>query len=148
MDVDIDANSNMHGEFALPAGAPQGRYAFEFAAYDNSGNTTEPVYNNGEFWIESYKKPVFKVVADDPRTDVMVGDTVDIRNHAEYYFGGVLGNAEYKYSLLAQNYYFNPREYSDYHFGEGSAYMDCLYWGSCEYHDIQVASGTGKLDSG
>ena len=25
--------------------------------------------------------------------------------------------------------------------------MDCLYWGSCEYHDTLDSSGTGKLDT-
>ena len=49
------------------------------------------VYNNGEFFIEAYKKPVFKVTAEVPKTDAMIGDKLDIKTHAEYYFGGALG---------------------------------------------------------
>ncbi len=146
MDVTIDENSNIHGTFTLPKSAPLGRYTFEFTG-SGSDEPLTTVYNNGEFFIEAYKKPVFKIMTDPPKGDVMVGDAVDIHSHAEYYFGGVLPWAEYQYSILAQSYYFNPRDYSEYHFWEGSAYMDCLYWGSCEYHDTLIASGTGRLDT-
>lgn len=145
MDITIDANSNFHGEFILPKTAPLGRYTFELDIPDEYGNSYT-VYNNGEFFIDAYKKPVFKVSSEVPKSDVFVGDSVDIPGHAEYYFGGALGGAEYQYSLLSQNYYFNPQGYSNYTFSQGSAYSDCLYWGSCNYQDVMESSGTGTLD--
>ncbi len=125
----IDENSNFHGQFVLPSSAPQGRYAFEFnpiRPIDGSRDMT--ISNNAEFFIESYKKPVFKVVTEAPKPDAMIGDSVDIRGHAEYYFGGVLSSAEYQYSVLSQKYYFDPKEYRDYRFSQDSTSMDCLYW--------------------
>ena len=86
MEVSVDANSNIHGAFTLPRSAPLGRYSFEFTASGSDGPMTN-VYNNGEFFIEAYKKPVFKVTSDAPKPDVMIGDRVDIHSHAEYYFG-------------------------------------------------------------
>jgi len=77
MDVTLDENSNIHGEFSLPKSAPLGRYTFEFQALDAQGNPIF-VYNNGEFYIEAYKKPVFKVSSEVSKSDALVGDSVDI----------------------------------------------------------------------
>ena len=82
----IDENSNFHGQFTLPKSAPQGRYAFEFTSSGSENDPERVVYSNGEFFIESYKKPVFKVRVEAPNPDAMIGESVDIRGHAEYYF--------------------------------------------------------------
>jgi uncharacterized protein YfaS (alpha-2-macroglobulin family) len=57
--VSLDANSNLHGSFSLPAEMPLGRYHFEF--YTGEGERTSMIYTNGEFHVDAYKKPVFSV---------------------------------------------------------------------------------------
>lgn len=146
MEVTVDENSNFHWQFTLPDTAPLGRYAFEFYGSGSDWPMTQ-IYNNGEFFIEAYKKPVFKVSVETPKPDAMIGESVDIKGHAEYYFGWALGMAPYQYSVLSQSYYFDPKEYRNYRFSEGSAYMDCLYWGSCEFNDSMESNGTGILDA-
>lgn len=143
MDVTIDQKANFNGKFDLPKDMPLGRYHFEFFA----GADKVPVYNNGEFYVEAYKKPVFKVDTTIAKPDATLGDAVDLSARAEYYFGGQLVNTDYSYSVLAQNYYFNPKDYADYQFGVGYAYMDCLYWGSCNYGDELIMTSTGRLDN-
>ncbi len=85
MDITLDEHSNFHGSFLLPETAPFGRYSFEFVAMDEKGDMITP-YTNGEFFLDAYKKPVFKVVTDPLTPDVMVGATTDVHGHAEYYF--------------------------------------------------------------
>lgn len=122
---------------------PFGRYHFELY----TGDEKTYVYNNGEFYVDAYKKPVFKVSVNTPNPDATFGDSVDVKANAEYYFGGKLANTDYNYSVLAQNYFFDAKDYRDYQFGRDSVYFDCLYWGSCEFSDSLQTTGTGRLDS-
>ena len=83
INVSLDQNANFNGEFSLPNDVPFGRYHFEFYA----GSDKTPVYNNAEFYVEAYKKPVFKVTVAVPKPDAMLGDSVDYTANAQYYFG-------------------------------------------------------------
>lgn len=47
---------------------------------------------------------------------------------------------------MSQNYFFDPKEYSDYRFGTADSNYDCVYWGYCDTSDSFVATLTGKLD--
>lgn len=85
MDVTLDKQSNFHGSFLLPETAPFGRYSFEFEAMDEKENQIY-AYTNGEFFLDAYKKPVFKVTTDTLIPDVMLGAKTDVHGHAEYYF--------------------------------------------------------------
>jgi hypothetical protein len=143
MDVKIDKNSNFNGQFVLPKDMPLGHYRFDFYA----GVNPYPIYNNGEFDVLAYKKPTFKVHIATDKADVSIGDTAQLGANAEYYFGGRLVNADYNYSVLAQSYFFDAKDYRDYQFGKGSNYFDCVYWGSCAYGDNLVTTSTGRLDA-
>lgn len=141
--VPIDPNSNFHGEVTLPESIPLGRYAFQLEYYSW---TMMYAYTNGEFFVDAYKKPVFKVNLEAEQKEIIVSETTKINGNAEYYFWWSLSNAEYAYSVLSQKYYFNPRDYGGYIFSEWTENLDCLYWWYCNYHDQLESSGTGKLD--
>lgn len=143
MDVKPDANSNFHGKFVLPKQMPLGHYRFDFYA----GTEAVPVYNNGEFDVSAYKNPTFRVAISADKSDASIGDKAQLTANAEYYFGGRLVNADYTYSVLTQDYFFDAKDYREYQFGQGSEYFDCVYWGSCAYGDNLVTTATGRLDS-
>ena len=142
MVVWLDKRSNISGDFVLPADVPLGRVHFEYIGRDD-----KPIYNNGELYIENYKKPVFKVNIDAPAPDAMLGDSIDLKGHSEYYFGGRLPSSVYQYTVLAQDYFFDAKDYDSYQFGENEEGRWCLLWGSCAYHDEFVDSSTGVTDA-
>ncbi|MDD2515797.1 MAG: MG2 domain-containing protein, partial [Candidatus Gracilibacteria bacterium] len=144
-DVKIDKNSNFNGKFDIPKNINLGRYNFQF--YIGKDVSGEPVYNDGYFFVEEYKKPTFKVNASDPGKDAMLGDKVDIKVNPEYYFGGKVINTKYDFSVTSQNYFFDAKDYSSYQFGEGYEYFDCVYWGYCDYSDNLLTTRTGKIEA-
>ncbi|HRI36477.1 MAG TPA: MG2 domain-containing protein [bacterium] len=98
--VSANANGNFSGSFVVPADAKLGRNEFSvIPADDDSGNGLKI---KGEFFVEEYKKPVFKTLVDVPHPDALYGDTIDVSAHGEYYFGGILKGARYQYDVLSQ----------------------------------------------
>lgn len=131
LDVKIDANSNFSGSFVIPKDSKLWNFRFEFkpkSGYDY-------IYTNGFFSIEEYKKPTFKVDIESPKNDVLLWEKSSFKIVPKYYFWGKLVSTQWKYSILSQNYFFDAKEYSEYQFGDGNAYFDCVYWGYCNYSD-------------
>ncbi|MBP8017071.1 hypothetical protein KAZ01_03620, partial [Candidatus Gracilibacteria bacterium] len=140
-DVIIDKNSNFNGNFSLPTNMNLGRYSFEFTVEGKEGL----IYNDGQFFVEEYKKPAFKINMEGGQKDLAIGSSIDLKISPEYYFGGKLINTKYLRSILVQDYFFDAKFYSDYQFGEGYKYFECLYWGYCDYSDNVLESGEGKI---
>ena len=71
------------------------------------------------FRVEEYKLPEFKVTVQTPeengkRKAFRLGDTVEIKIHADYYFGGPVSNADIKVVINQAPYYHSyhqPHEY-------------------------------------
>ena len=82
LQIRLDTNANFDGQFTLPTALPLGRYHFEYYA----GKLATPVYNDGHFFIEEYKKPTFKVNLSVDKTDAVLGDTAKVVVAPEYYF--------------------------------------------------------------
>lgn len=112
LSVKLDRNSNFNGQFTLPKELALGRYHFEFYA----GSDATPVYNDGHFFIEEYRKPTFKVNLAIDKTDAMLGESANVTVSPEYYFGGKVINTDYIWSSLVQKYYFDAKDYKDYQF--------------------------------
>ncbi len=138
----VDRNSNVSGSFVLPSGSPLGNFAFRFD--DGKGNS---VQNNGQFSIERYVSPAFKLNAAVSSADAALGGKVSVSVAPEYYFGGAIGGADGEWTTLAQDYFFDAKDFSDWQFGEGSRYADCVYWDACSYGDSVVGQGTFATDA-
>jgi len=82
LSVKLDRNSNFDGQFTLPKELPLGRYHFEFFA----GSDSLPVYNDGHFFIEEYRKPTFKINLSADKTDAILGEKAQVTVSPEYYF--------------------------------------------------------------
>lgn len=131
VDVTIDNNSNFNWKFELPKTMALWKYSFEFT----SDNIWEPAYNDAKFFVEEYKKPVFKINFDWNKKDVQLWDKVNIKYSTEYYFWWRMWWAHYYSSIISQNYFFDAKDYSDYQFWDSSSWYDCNYWGYCSYDD-------------
>ncbi len=146
--VKVDKNSNFAGSFELPKGMKTGRYDFEITSLSGGPqNESAYVYNDGHFFVEQYVKPVFKVSASETSRDALPKEKVSVPFSAEYYFGGAVPMAKYSVRVMAQNYFFDPKDYSSFRFGTASSNYDCVYWGYCNNSDQFVANLDGKLDA-
>lgn len=94
-----------------------GRYDFEITAPSaNAQDGGAYVYNDGHFFVEQYVKPVFKVSASETSRDALPKEKLSVPFSAEYYFGGAVPMAKYSVSVMAQNYFFDPKDYASYRF--------------------------------
>jgi len=147
--LDVDAHSNFEGSFPLTTGMNTGRYSFEIMAY--AAKTTDGfgsyVVNDGNFYVEQYSKPAFKTEVTGGQRHQYEGDVIESTATATYYFGWRVANSEVNWSLRAQNYYFDPKNYSEYRFGTDTSFMQCRYWGVCTYNDDYLGNFRNRLDS-
>jgi uncharacterized protein YfaS (alpha-2-macroglobulin family) len=88
----------LNGSFKLDDEADLGNYSIEISQ-DNYR-----VYGN--FSVEEYKKPEFKVVVNTDLNHYSAGDTINGSVSAEYYFGAKVKNASVKVSIFKQQYWF------------------------------------------
>lgn len=129
--IDLDKNSNFSGKFELPKDMALWKYSFEFYPEWSQEST----YNDAKFFVEEYKKPVFKINIDWDKKDAQLWDKVNIKFNTEYYFWWRMGWAHYYKSVISQNYFFDAKDYSDYQFWDSWDNFNCNYWGYCSYDD-------------
>ncbi|MDP6447109.1 MAG: MG2 domain-containing protein, partial [Pirellulaceae bacterium] len=106
-----DAYGGVDGEFDVPGDATLGVYSVRLVAV---GMTTT-------FRIEEYKKPEFEVTIESPEKPVMLGEKIEARVNARYYFGAPVTNATAKIKVMrhehtAQWYPYGPWDWC---FGPG-----------------------------
>jgi len=140
-DVKIDKNGNFEGSFVVADDTAFGPYSFEFWKSES-----ETVYTNGSFYVDSYKKPTFKVALTAEKNDFLLWEKTKVDVAPTYYFGGQLANTTFSHIVQTQKYFFNAKDYADYQFGEGYEYYSCVYWGECGYSDNTLDEGTGAID--
>jgi uncharacterized protein YfaS (alpha-2-macroglobulin family) len=88
----------LNGSFRLDDEADLGNYSIEIFQ-DNYR-----VYGN--FSVEEYKKPEFKVLVNTDLNHYSLSDTISGSVSAEYYFGAKVKNASVKVSVFKQHYWF------------------------------------------
>ncbi len=105
-----DEYGGFSGEYEIPDGAPLGNYRFYI-----SGK------GGGNFRVEEYKKPEFEVKVDAPDKPVMLGEKIEVKLQADYYFGEPVREAKVKYKVLRHEH--NARWYPstrwDWFYGAG-----------------------------
>ncbi|MDR0650095.1 MAG: hypothetical protein LBG59_01465 [Candidatus Peribacteria bacterium] len=55
--------------------------------------------------------------------------------------------AKGRWVLLSQNYFFDPKDYRDYQFGENDSYTACIWRGDCSYGDSYYTEVTFTTDT-
>jgi len=117
-DVKLDEFGGVEGEWKLPADAMLGVYRLNCS--HGGGNT---------FRVEEYKKPEFEVTVDAPDEPVMLGEKIEAKINAKYYFGSPVTNATVKYKIFrtsrTETWY--PWGPWDWFYGPG------YWWFGCDY---------------
>ncbi|MDG1897964.1 MAG: MG2 domain-containing protein [Fuerstiella sp.] len=111
-DVTTDRWAGIDGEWPVPDDATLGRYALIVGnRYSqkrtrkrngrNEQYTVEGVraIGQGSFQIEEYRKPEFEVTIDAPDKPVMLGEKIQAKINAKYYFGAPVTEATVHYKI-------------------------------------------------
>ncbi|HKB39614.1 MAG TPA: MG2 domain-containing protein, partial [Gemmataceae bacterium] len=88
-----DAYGGLAGEFPVPSGAALG-------TYELSVHQGKRFLERSHFRVEEYKKPEFEVIVEAPKEPVQLGETINARVKAKYYFGAPVTSARVKYKVL------------------------------------------------
>ncbi|MDY7010244.1 MAG: MG2 domain-containing protein [Planctomycetota bacterium] len=86
-----DEYGGFDGELTLKKNAALGVYRIYLPHHPGGG---------GSFRVEEYKKPEFEVKIEAPTEPVMLGEKVEAKITAKYYFGAPMTNAKVKYKVL------------------------------------------------
>ena len=146
-----DAYGGVSGEWTLPADAMLGMYGI----------------TGGSFRVEEYKKPEFEVKVDAPAEPVALGEKIEAKVEAKYYFGAPVAKGTIKYKVLRYGHdaRWYPVAHWDWFYGRGYWWFGYDYpwypgwykWGCCRpvwwlWHRPSprpevVAEGEAKLAS-
>ena len=91
--------------FMLPKYCKPGHFKVEFALVDDNGNP-HSVNNAKSFRVEEYKRPNFSVKLDDLTRKLALSDSVRFEGVAETFAGLPVANAELKWKLNFDSWYF------------------------------------------
>ncbi|MHC4982173.1 MAG: alpha-2-macroglobulin family protein [Planctomycetota bacterium] len=112
----------VEGSYKVKERAPLGIYRISIVV---AGRNIGHWYSRGnQFRVEEYKKPEFKVAVEPAKPDYRVGDEMQIKISARYYFGQPVAGAEVSFVIRKQNYthrYEWPRRWK--------WYYDDIYYG-------------------
>lgn len=100
----------MMGGFSLEATAPLGRYILQAHLLGKSFS--------GEFKVEKYRKPEFKVTVRTDKPHYTSGEPIKATINASYYFGGPVAKGQVRYFVFRSRHYQDPwqgLEYSWYY---------------------------------
>ena len=108
-----DPYGGIEGEFQLPADATLGVYRIT--------HNRSSVYGGQTFRVEAYKKPEFEVNVEAPAEPVMLGETIEAKIKAAYYFGAPVSQATVSYKVLRSKHdsRWYPSFYWDWFYGPG-----------------------------
>jgi uncharacterized protein YfaS (alpha-2-macroglobulin family) len=83
----------------------------------------------GSFRLEEYKKPEFEVTVEAPKEPVMLGDKIEAKIQAKYYFGAPVTEGKVKYKVMRTGYSatWYPVRFWDWCFGPG------YWWFASDY---------------
>ncbi len=115
-----DRYGGFDGKFPLPKDATLGVYYLQVLSRP---------YGGVSFRVEEYKKPEFEVKVEAPSEPVMLGEKIQAKVSARYYFGAPVTKARVKYKVLRSSYSgsWYPATRWDWLYGRG------YWWFSYDY---------------
>jgi uncharacterized protein YfaS (alpha-2-macroglobulin family) len=123
------------GDFSLPKDAALGYYSVRI------GDGEDRV--SGDFHVEEYRKPEYRVQVTAAQKRVLQGGTVQVTIDSRYFFGEPVANARVKYRIYHERHYWFGEDESD----ESPAQDDSAEADSNGYSGDQESEATGKLDA-
>src|SRR6185503_21362951 len=92
----LSPRGTFSGEVDIAAGAPLGSY--RIVARAGSSETS------GEFEVQEYKKPEYKVTVTTPKKFAQAGEKVKFSIEARYFFGEPVKQADVQYYIYRSRY--------------------------------------------
>ncbi len=136
----------VYGSLVLDENAPTGTYwiyARPASAADTSpdGYKQAPPEFTASFQVAEYRKPEYEISVAANQAEYVQGDRIEVSVLAKYYFGAPVANAEVRWNVMAQPYFFQWQGQGWYDF------HDWDYWTPEDAGARVVASGEGMTDS-
>ncbi|MCS7184184.1 MAG: MG2 domain-containing protein, partial [Patescibacteria group bacterium] len=103
--VYLNENGTFNTSFTISKDSPLGYYSI--CLNDNC---------DGYFEVAEYVPASFKVNVFSEKDEYILGEIIDLKVKADYYFGLPVSNAEVEYNILAQDYYFDKHRENYYSF--------------------------------
>ncbi|MEZ6032742.1 MAG: MG2 domain-containing protein [Planctomycetaceae bacterium] len=94
-----DRWSGVDGEYTLPADATLGSYQLRLCDPREQDPNRRSVYGQGSFVVEEYRKPEYEVKIDAPEKPVKLGEKIQAKITARYYFGAPVTDATVHYKV-------------------------------------------------
>ncbi|MBN1936595.1 MAG: Ig-like domain-containing protein, partial [Anaerolineae bacterium] len=134
----------VNGELTLDAEASLGYYYLSaYLDYEINGTASF----GASFRVAEYKKPEYQVEVETDLDQYVHGDMINVTAHATYYFGGPVSDAEVRWAVLTQDYYF---------WWEGPGWYNWTEWEWQPYWEQEnyyagygelIAEGKGQTDA-
>ena len=149
-DVPLTGMGSFDGKFTLDSEATLGYYTLEVSLSEDVGNpplaSQTGAIGSVTFNVAEYRKPEYQVSVTAEPANVLAGGQFTGQLQADYYSGGAVSGAELVWTLLAENFYFQPPdEYSAYNFSDYQEDINRYF--SEESNAVVVAEGKGQTDS-
>ena len=96
--VRSDRWGGIDGEYQVAADATLGSWQLRICEPKEGKPNHRAAFGVGSFKVEEYRKPEFEVTIDSPNTPVMLGEKIQAKVNARYYFGAPVaeGSVHYK----------------------------------------------------
>ncbi|MBI4574650.1 MAG: hypothetical protein HY722_00100 [Planctomycetes bacterium] len=138
--LEADEFGTVMGELALAEEPPLGMWHVQVEDERGSGTGW------GQFRVEEYKLPEFRLSVTPDRPDYRLGDTLGLAVRVEYYFGGPVSEAEVEALVYRRPYWHafpRTREFPWYYEGMDRGERWAWGWGPGEH----VATFSGRTDA-
>lgn len=148
-ELGLSANGTIEGNLQLGQNISSGDYQIVAKLIDQKG----PEWLNNfdaSFKVYEYRKPDYKLDLTPDKKDYINGQTASVKVEAGYFFGAPLADAEVKWTLKGQDYYYIlPEELANKLAGSWFSFAEegyFCYWG-CQSGSEVISQGTGKTDA-
>ena len=94
-----DRWGGVDGEYQIPAGATLGNYQLRLCEPLEGNPDNRAVFGVGSFVVEEYRKPEYEVKIEAPDKPVKLGEKIQAKIIAKYYFGAPVTEARVHYKV-------------------------------------------------
>ncbi len=144
----ISNNGTFIGKLTLGDKIPTGDFSIHTELLDAKGPSWMTEFY-ASFKVYEYRKPEYKLDLSSDKKEYVNNQSANVRVEAGYFFGAPLKDAEIRWTLKAQDYYFIlPEELAAKLAGGWFSFADegyFCYWG-CVGENSIVSQGKGKTD--
>ena len=134
-------------ELALSPKASTGMYYASLMQSESPLQVFLPPVAGVSFRVAEFRKPEFEVNVSTDKDSYVNGETIGASVAADLFFGATLADADVKWQVTAQPFFFEHEDYSDYSFSDYRRDYEYDYGPRYEPQQYLRGEGTGKTDA-